>query len=77
MTGFIDPTLYYLKDPTYENISSGTAVLMDELDTSKVGARFGQLLNTYLTLSQVSSTIANTSAEADAVFQPNVTFTGE
>ncbi|KAF5492137.1 hypothetical protein CGCS363_v011365 [Colletotrichum siamense] len=77
MTGFIDPTLYYLKDPTYENISSGTAVLMDELDTSKVGARFGQLLNTYLTLSQVSSTIANTSAEADAVFQPNITFLGE
>ncbi|KAI8313875.1 hypothetical protein K4K61_006504 [Colletotrichum sp. SAR11_59] len=77
MTGFIDPTLYYLKDPTYENISSGTAVLMDELDTSKVGARFGQLLNTHLTLGQVSSTIANTSAEADAVFQPNVTFTGE
>ncbi|KAF4941427.1 hypothetical protein CGCF245_v001568 [Colletotrichum fructicola] len=77
MTGFIDPTLYYLKDPTYENISSGTAVLMDELDTSKVGARFGQLLNTYLTLSQVSSTIANTSAEADAVFRPNITFIGE
>ncbi|CAI0644866.1 unnamed protein product [Colletotrichum noveboracense] len=77
MTGFIDPTLYYLKDPTYENISSGTAVLMDELDTSKVGARFGQLLSTYLTLSQVSSTIANTSTEADAVFQPNITFIGE
>ncbi|KAE9580083.1 hypothetical protein CGMCC3_g3759 [Colletotrichum fructicola] len=71
------PDLVLSQRPDLRNISSGTAVLMDELDTSKVGARFGQLLNTYLTLSQVSSTIANTSAEADAVFRPNITFIGE
>ncbi|KAF6824630.1 hypothetical protein CMUS01_10157 [Colletotrichum musicola] len=74
---FIDPSLYYLKDPTFENVSAGSEVFLDELDISKVEIRFGQLLNTYIALSQLYEAIASTRDEAKAVFEPNITFTGE
>ncbi|KAF6814411.1 hypothetical protein CPLU01_14399 [Colletotrichum plurivorum] len=74
---FIDPSLYYLKDPTFENVSAGSEVFLDELDISKVGMRFGQLLNTYIALSQLYEAIASTRDEAKAVFEPKITLTGE
>ncbi|KAF6795448.1 hypothetical protein CSOJ01_13419 [Colletotrichum sojae] len=76
MRGFIDPSLYYLKDPTFENISSGTWVLLGDVDTEKVGKRFGQLLNTYIALSQLDDSIATVN-EAAMAFDPNITLTGE
>lgn len=74
---FIDPSLYYLKDPTFENVSAGSEVFIDELDIKKVGIHFGQLLNTYIALSQLYEAIASTRDEANVAFEPNITFAGE
>ncbi|KAF5511566.1 hypothetical protein CGCS363_v003691 [Colletotrichum siamense] len=71
--GFTDPSIYYLKDPMFEHMSNGTAVSIDEINIKNVGVRLGQLINTYLLLSQASETITN----AGVAFESNITVEGE
>ncbi|KAF4908548.1 hypothetical protein CGCF415_v006520 [Colletotrichum fructicola] len=74
--GVLDPSIYYLKDPTFEDVSTGAEVHLGDLDPHQVGIRLSQLINTYISLSQLSGLITNGSSNGNAI-EPNITIPGE
>ncbi|KAF4883324.1 hypothetical protein CGCF415_v009781 [Colletotrichum fructicola] len=66
--GFVDPSIYYLKDPNFEKVDSKTEVDIEDLDPLVLSVRFGQLLNTYAALGHVPDSPTNISS-----LEPNTT----
>ncbi|KAF9871020.1 hypothetical protein CkaCkLH20_11437 [Colletotrichum karsti] len=73
LSGMTDPSLFYLKDPTFESFSNGSSVGIQDIDERDVGPRFGQLLNTYVSLSQLSGSITNAGKNDAVALASNIT----
>ncbi|KAK1673457.1 hypothetical protein BDP55DRAFT_634073 [Colletotrichum godetiae] len=68
-TNILDQFLYYLSDPMFEHMELGPIMSINTIDLQRIGPRFGQLLNTYLGISQLP--LRNSEA-----FTPNITTRG-
>lgn len=70
VTNVLDQSLYYLHDPMFERMTQGPSMNINNIDLQTIGPRFGQLLNTYLGISQLPL------GDLQEAFIPNVTTEG-
>lgn len=71
-----EPSLYYLADPSLKAMTMVEKNFLENISEKDLGIRLGQLLNTYLQLSQRSPNSYNGGADGNAL-EPNITTTAE